>query len=255
MNTSVYITPSEIISKAAAMVGDREFKVLPEGFYNGLIQSAFEELAIATFFQELRADFDFPDGLVHPLPEGCFNVENIYVYNGDKCVIENSHKVWWKRNYFTRGQGYIANNKGNSDPFSREYRFNKDNHGPEQTLFYNIQMGNIMFSPSCRNAGTRVHVHYNGTGCAIGEAPIIPVFLRAAIEDYVIQEALLFRMANDPVNFRMWQNLQVTYERRLDKSGYNGSWHTAKMNVKNMNSSQREELSVYLGRGGWGTGY
>src|ERR1700743_799345 len=244
------------------MIGDREYKVLPKGFYISLIQKAFEDLAIDTFFDERRADFDFPaDTLTLPLPEGCFNIRNIYMYTGTHCDFVHTRKVYWKANYYTEGKGYIANNKGHNlrDPFYRNgFYGNVDNRyagtnthdrlfDPNRELFYGLQMGNIMFSSSCKTAGTKVHIHYNGTGCAIGEIPIIPIFLRTAIEDYVMCYALMFRIANDSAP-RRWQALLNTYERRLDREGMGGSWHNAELRIKSLNQSQRDELALYLGR-------
>lgn len=267
MNTGNYITSDDILFMASAMSGDRDYKVLPKGFYYSLIQKAFEELNLDSFFQELREDFDFPlDTLTLKLPEGCFNVKNIYMFNGDECSTTNSRKVWWKRNYYTKGNGYIANDKGNNskDPYYASHTtvqgYDKSlirqdaANSVNNTLYYNIQMGEIMFSSSCRGAGTKVHIHYNGTGCPIGGVPIIPVYFRTAIEDYVIESALRFRMANDSGDIRKWQMLYNEYARRLDKDGMDGSWFTAIMRVREMNSSQRNELSEYLGRGGWASG-
>jgi hypothetical protein len=266
MNTGSYITSDDILFKASAMAGDKDYKSLPKGFYYSLIQQAFEELNLDSFFQELRVDLPMPmDTLTLPLPEGCFNIRNIYIFNGDKCNIDSSRKVWHKRNYFTRGSGFIANDKGNDtrDPYysrggagsSNKSLPRDNNHGVNSALYYNIQMGDLMLSSSCRGAGTMVHIHYNGTGCAIGEAPIIPVYFRTAMEHYVIVEALLYRMANDSGDIRKWQMLYSTYEKKLDRDGYDGSWHKAIQRVKSMNTSEREELKEYLSRGGWANGF
>lgn len=266
MNTNVYITPQEIISIAAAMAADKDYKSLGYGLYLSLIQKAFEELAIDTFFQELRHDADVPENLVMSLPDGCFNVIDIYVYQGNKCHIGNSRKVWWKRNYYTAGDGFLANDKGNNnfrDPFfanrlpvnnslARDVR-KLDETIPSNALYYNIQMGNLMLSSSCKGAGNKIHIHYNGTGCAIGDVPIIPVFLRTAIEDYVIEAALRYRIAMDS-DPRRWQALWGMYEKRL-REPYNGSWEKAEYRVKSMNSSQRYELNEYLSRNAWSTGF
>lgn len=266
MNTSVYIKPEEIISMAAISVDDKEYKTLGYGFFLSLIQQAFEELAIDTFFQELRHDENVPENLVMSLPEGCFNVKNIYIYQGSICDINNSRKVYWKRNYYTHdGHGFLANDKGGSnnlDPFYAS-RFPRNNRANNETrrqnevtsnvLFYNIQMGNLMLSSSCLGAGNKVHIHYNGTGCAIGDAPIIPVFLRTAMVDYVTEAALRMKIASE-ADPRRWQALWTMYEKRL-RDPYEGSWAKAEYRVKTMNQSQRDELNEYLSHGGWGTGF
>lgn len=266
MNTNTFITPDEILSVVAISVADTEYKAIPKGFYHSLIQKAFEELAIDTFFQELRADLDIPENLIIGLPDGCFNVKNVYVFTGDQCNIETSHKIYWKRNFYPRGNGFIANDKGNNrnDPFYDSHNSNLYNTDKSliryegvvasNSLYYNIQNGNLMVSSSCRSVGNKIHLHYNGTGCKIGEAPIIPIFLRTAIEDYVIEAALRLRMANEPSMARHWQALHSTYNQRLN-TPYDGSWEKAKNRVSSMNRSQRDELKEYLSRGAWAKGF
>lgn len=250
------------------MVGDREFKVLPIGFYNAIIQEAFERLALDTFFDEKRENITLDGSLVYSLPKDCFNVLNVYIFSGDICNISNSRKVYWKRNYYTQGNGFIANDKGGSnwpDPFFtnstrggvHEYgdqvTINIDERNVLGNLFYNFQMGNIMLSSSCISVGQKLHIHYNGTGCAIDEAPIIPVFLRTAMQDFVTEAALRAMIANssDP---RKWQSLWQVYDKRLN-APYTGSWEKAEYMVKNMNNSQRDELAMYLGHAGWASGF
>lgn len=248
------------------MVGDREHKSLPRSFYHVLIQQAFEKLALHTFFDEKRANIPLDGKLVHALPTDCFNVKNVYIFTGTICDITSSRIVWWKRNYFTEGVGYIANDKGRNfrDPFYSTHETGIHNYGNQLTvrdggievnnaLFYNFQMGNIMLSSSCLGAGQNLHIHYNGTGCPIGEAPIIPIYLREVMEDYVITEALLARMANDKSDVRIWQTLYNTHSAKLN-TPYTGSWARAETLILSMNSSQRSQLYEYLGRGAWMTG-
>jgi hypothetical protein len=267
MNANSYIPPSVINSSAAIMVGDREFKVFPIGFYNILLQEAFERLALDTYFDVKRANIPLDGGLVYELPKDCFNVKNVYIFSGDICDITGSRKVYWKRNYYTQGNGFIANDRGGSnwpDPFYGNNLRGSHQYGNQLTvrlderdvvnnLFYNFQMGNIMLSSSCLNAGQSLHIEYNGTGCAIDEAPIIPVFLRTAMQDYVTEAALRARMANSE-DVRRWQAIWTVYDKRLNHP-YTGSWEKAEYMVKNMNSSQREELNEYLGRPAFASGF
>lgn len=265
MNTSVYYTPDDIMSVVAPQVDDTEFKVVPKGVYLSIIQRAFEELAMDTFFDERRVDVEIPNNLIVPLPENCFNVKNLYIFSGENCNISNSSKVWWKRNYYTKGgDGFIANDKGNvnsNEPFytthdnlngygNRDLIRQSDVADLNNVFYYNIQGGNIMLSSSCRGSGRKLHIHYNGTGCSVGEAPIIPAFLRSAIEDYLAESILRIRMAKDP---RTYTGLWQIYDRRL-RDPMNGSWEKAEYRIKTLNSSQREELKEYLSRGGWGSG-
>lgn len=268
-STNDYITPDELLSNVAVMCGDKAFEKLPYGLYISLMKDAFDELSMDTFFQEKRVDLDFPtENLTLSLPDDCFNIRNVYIFNGDICGVNNSKKLWWKRNYYTTGNGYIANDKGNNfnDPFLQNrslspnriedksfIRYDERNR-VNDILFYNTQMGNIMFSSSCRGQGTKIHIHYNATAGEITNAPIIPRYFKTALQDYIIVSALKIRMANETSNIRNLQPLLNTYITSLDKEGMYGSWFSAIMRVRNMDSSKKAELSEYLSRGAWATG-
>lgn len=253
MNTSVYYKSDDILFMVLPRVNDIEFVRYPKGFYISLIQKALEELGMDTFFDERNESFDFPvENLTLKLPAGCFNVRNIYLFNGDSCNIASSIKVWWKRNYFTKGNGYTANDKYNnySDPFygshgGTAFRGNKDfiraNAQDNAKYFYNIQMGNLMFSSHCRGVANKVMIHFNGTGCDLGSVPFIPVFLRTAVEDYVTVRALEGMVAKD----RAWKDLLLFYNNKMTQP-YEGSWDKAEQRIKSMNTSQRAELFEYL---------
>jgi hypothetical protein len=240
-------------------VGDKETRLYPKSFYLSVIQSAIEALAIDTYFSEKHEAFDFPlDTLTMDMPKGCFNIRNIYLFNGNNCSIENSRKVYWKRNYYTEGNGFVANDKGNNygDPFfgNEELLRNKYPRGerlrevavPGNILYYNIQMGKIMFSSSCRGVGNKIMLHFNDIFTNIDDAPIIPTIFRRAIEDYTCEFVLRLMLAENPQKLNLWK----IYDQRLNKP-YDGSWAKAENMAKSMNTSQREELKIYLGRGAW----
>lgn len=266
MNTNTYISATELLSSVLPKIGDKEMKNNSKGFYISLVQQAMEALAITSFFDERYEPFDFPAGtLTLPLPKGCFNIRGIWLFNGNDCVYTDSMKVWWKRNYYTKGTGYIANDKGynRSDPFYGNHMLT-NNRDPSliranqlidvnNRFFYNIQGGNIMFSSSCAAAANKVMICYNGTGCDIDEVPIIPVFLRTAIQDYVIVQALLVRIAEES-DARKWQALLNYYDAKLNKP-FDGSWAEAEYAVKSLNTSQRNDLHEYLSHGAWSNGF
>jgi hypothetical protein len=265
MDTGAYIEPKEIMMYAAGMAGDTEFKAIPRGFYKTIVQDAFRELNMHTLFLDARVDYKMPQNLVVELPDDCVDVTDVYVFNGDRCVISNSRKVYWKRNYFTNGNGYIANNKGNNhgDPFmGSTSSLPQDNNmirvgdstSTSGILFYEIESGQLRVSSSCRSAGAKLHVKYKSSGGDLMDAPVIPLFFKKAIQDYVISEALLFRMANEPSRIRDLSQLQRRYEMALDKNGMDGSWHSATMLARRTTSSKMDELKTYLGRAAWSNG-
>lgn len=274
--TGNYIKVDDVLFNIAGFSGDTGFKQIPKGFYVNLVSDAFIELNMETMMMDGHADFkvsDYPEHLSISLPSDCFNVRNIWIYDGDVCDIGRSHKVWHKRNFYSQGKGYLANRTGHNtnDPYylndnldNSMQRSTVDNKSlirydnpstVNNTLFYNIQNGVLMLSSSCRNAGTKIHIHYASTGCEVGEAPVIPIFYKRAIEDWGTEGALRFKIANDPANAKLWMSLQQTYERRLDISGFNGSWHNAVTKARTMSKDEKEALSIYLGKGAWQSGF
>lgn len=268
MDSGVFVTPNEVLFMAAGMAGDKDYKVIPRGFYLALIQEAFNDLNIASLFADRRVDFPMPsDTLTLQLPSDCIGVKNVYVFTGDACTRSNSRKVWWKRNYFTEGNGFIANDTGRNagDPFYNQRSFSTSRedknlirvNGPDginSILYYEVENMNLMLSSSCVGAGNKVHLAYKSSGGELGDAPVIPLMFKTAIQDFVVEAALRFRMANEPSMARVWIASQQIYERRLDKSGFNGSWHEAIMNARSMSPGKRADLATYLGKAAWATG-
>lgn len=260
MDTGRNHTPEIVISKVVSLVDDEGYEFKSKAGYISIVQKAIEELAITTYYQEAWKDFEFPDNLILEMPSDSFNLRNIYIFQGPVCDIGRSQKLWWKRNYYTQGGGYIANDKWtNNDPFIASHSSYPYVHqaplmdrstmySPNDLYFYNIQNGQIMFSSSCKNLGGRVMLHYNSLGCEFGEAPLIPSIFRTAIEDYVCEFVLRERMARDQKSF---SGLWKVYENRLNNP-MNGSWKEAEMRAKKMNASQRGDMAVYLSRGNWG---
>jgi hypothetical protein len=270
MNASQYnfVTVNEILSDVLKLVDDERYETNSKGYYTSLVQQALEGLAFDTFFDVRREDFVFPiETLGLQMPAGAFNVKEVYIYHGTECDISRSQKVWWKRNYYTTGNGYFANNKGDNgnDPIMPHNSLGRMAHGNaranqhrtsvESHYFYNVQNGLIMFSSFCRSF-PRVHVVYNGVGCDIGDAPVIPLFLREAVVDFMAEFTLRIKMAKP--DGRQWTQLWQVYDKRLNRDlqyGWaQGSWYRADQRVKTMSSGEREDLFEYLNRGAWQSG-
>lgn len=265
--TGHYIEPKSVIFAASANAGDREGKLIPPGFYMRLVEDALLELNMDSAFPEGHKDYNsIPENLTFQLPEDCFDVQGVYVFNGDACEISKSHKVWHKKNYFTKGNGYIANDKGDNsgDPYFFSHstrgqdksliRYNNAADSMNKLLFYNVVNKNLMISASCRSVGTKIHVVYASTGGPVIDAPIIPVIFKSAVEDFVSEGALRYRMANELSMIKSLAPLHSLYFKRLDKDGQNGSWPTAIYRAKRMSEDEKRALGNYLGRGGWMTG-
>lgn len=266
-----FLTANEILSDVLKWVDDERYEINSSGFYISLVQQALEGLAFDTFFDTKQFDCPFPkDDLRLEMPIGSFNMKHIYIYNGASCDIRQAQKVWYKANYYrTGGKGqYFADNRatGSRDPFfpnhgvhDREIHLHNPMNIPrpgnlDHTYFYNIQNGIIVFSSVCRNF-EKVHLEFNGTGCDIGEVPIIPQFLREAVQDFVAESTLRIRMAKDS---RAWSSLWSVYAKRLNRDQEygiaTGSWYRAGYRVRNMSASKRADLLEYFGSSQWQKG-
>lgn len=235
-----YISHKMILADASMKSGDKEFKYSPEGFYMSLIQEALQELSFDSFFLENEKVYDINGCTKFQMPEGAFNVRQIYIYNGEDCNPSAKHNVYWKRNYHNK----MSNNswKDDRDPF-----FIKSGGNTPSNIYYcGIRNGVIELSPNCKTFQKLV-VRFNGLLCNIGEVPTIPMFFRQAVTDYVIVESLSARIAEmsaDPKMIQAWQFILNRHERKM-KEPYTGSWETALHRVKTMDRKSREDMNIY----------
>lgn len=261
-SASDFVTVNEILSNVTLFVDDEEMTDFNHGFYTSQIQKALQELSFDTFFHKITEEFEMPQDLRLPMPKGAFNVKQIYLFNGTKCNIgTNTQNVYHKRNYFTGGNGWIAKDKGGSnsnDPFyfrsntgrrarsSDTHDLRGSNNVGSSVCFYEIQGGMIMFSSNCLTF-EKVMLVYNGVHTNIGDEPVVPTYLREAVEDYVTETVLRIRSARDPLRWRLLWSDAV---RKLGKSedSISGSWITASRRVKNIDAKQREDLFEYMSR-------
>lgn len=259
MNSNTFCTPDHILADVLKAVDDERFEINTKGWYISQIQQALEEMAFQSFFDEQEASFTIPENRNILIPSGLFNINQIYGFNGDTCDITRSQKIWHKRNFNTKGNGYFARNKGNngSDPFydrvtgnmSRAAQTSRQSFqvGVENHYFYNVQNGIIMLSAKCADF-QNIYILFNGTGCDIGDIPIIPNFLRQYVKDYTTEIALRMRLAKDRSG--SWSQLWKITESKLNQQ-YDGSAAKAKRFIAAMDNNEREDLSEYLSKSAW----
>lgn len=253
-----FLTTEQILSDVLMFVGDEDNKKLPYGWYQSQLQRCLEELSFDTFFHVKHVDVDVPENLCFELPEGTFNVQEVYAYNGSECNIQKASKMWYKRNFYNAGgDTYFAKNRGsaNNDPFYSKttYRnngiggvtlFDAEDNSRSGLLFYNVENGVIMFSSSVRRY-QRIHIKMSGVSCPLGDVPFIPPFFRSVCIDFVCEAATRALMAKDPAKLRaLWQ----VYDRNLDYNGVNGSWRKAIQRIAIMGKGQRDDMREYLSR-------
>lgn len=256
-----FISPNEILADVTKAVGDEDYRFSSKGWYISQMQQALEELSFDTLFDEKVVELDINKNLNVEMPEGTFNIIEMYLFNGDLCNISGRKNLWHKRNYFTKGGGYLARNTGNNrDPFYTSNSFYNRKHdlrtdritrgSNENNYYYNIHNGVIMLSEPCLSY-QKLAVVLNGTGCAIGDLPIIPLFFRQAVKDYVCEVALRNRLIEEPNLSGLWK----IYDKNLNKNEtfgfYTGSWYLAKRRITAMNDHERESLREYLSKPTW----
>lgn len=243
MNINSFVQPKVLISDIAKLCGDPEFRDFSAGFYMGQIQSCLNELAFDTFFQEGNMDVDIPtDSLCIPMPENIFNIREMFVFNGDECTISNVNTVYHKRNYIAKKTGYTARvkNDNSNDP----YQF--IGGGNDSAYFYEIQNGLIMISASCQ-VFEKLRIYYNGVGGKIEDSPIVPLFFRQAVIDWVALRGLEMKIMKNPGANSFLYAMRDRVEKRL-MDPYDGSWIKAQRRVKQIDTKEKQDLNLYYGR-------
>lgn len=215
-----------------------------KGYYISQIQRAVEDLGYDIFFQTITRDFKMDKKkLILKMPNGSFNIREIYLFNGDCCSKDGSVIVHWKRlfNNLPGGTTHTAKRKENNtgqtdpifDPFIRDFAFI-----PPTNLYYaNIQNGTIMFSSNCADFDN-IRLVYNGVGTEdIGDEPVIPRIIREAVIDFVLESIFRAKYAKDRTFRAQWSDAYNKYHNPVD-----GSKIRAERRVKKLGSWKREGL-------------
>ncbi len=86
MNINDFVSVDHLLADILSTVDDEKLRRgLTKGWYVSRIQKALQELAFDTFFSEVTLDLTLNrDTLSMEMPEGIFNIREIYLYN-DKC--------------------------------------------------------------------------------------------------------------------------------------------------------------------------
>lgn len=258
-----FLTPNEILADVIKAVGDEEYRRNSKGWYISQMQQALEELSFDTLFDDKVIELPMSDDLNIEMPEFTFNISEAFVFNGDLCEIGAKRNLWHKRNYFTQGNGYLAlNTDTNRDPFYSNKNFGnsvteKDQRtfphkslGNENNFYYNVHNGVIMVSPACRSY-QKIGLMINGTGCSVGDMPVIPLFFRQAVKDYLCEVALRNMMVDDNTKGSLWKVYDFNLNKNEQYGFYKGSWYNAKRRVADMDDRERESLKEYLAKPAW----
>lgn len=256
MQSNEFVTPENILADVLPLVGDLDFrKGLTKGWYISQVQAAVERLALDTYFNVVTKDCTFPTRtLQDKLPSNCFNIREMYLWNGDCCTPQSSVIVHYKRLYNNKpgGADYTALRKdGNGgqeqDPFYQPWVQGFSLYNGDRNLHYaNIQNGLIMFSSNC-SSWSNYRIVYNGMGGEFGEQPIIPRILRDVVIDFVVERVYRAMAAREPRLYRVLQ--QDAFERLFNRQI--GTWWEAMRRISSMDAWMKDAYAEYSNRGNW----
>lgn len=256
-----FVSGDFVVSSVARLVGDADFKKVPKGRYDSITYRALLDLGFQTFFNKKRFDEPVPQDLQLPLPANTFGVKEVYVFNGDACNIGSAQKLYYKENYYTRGNGFFAKNRAQEEavdpyfPADREFvrirdtnmAARREERMSQQLLYYSIENGVMYISPACR-VYQKLHIVAYGTNTPLGEVPLVPTMFINAVEDYVAEFITRELITYDP---KIYAGMNTIYNNRLQKFGMNGSWHEAVKRIRTMDKGRRDDWAEYYSRWSW----
>jgi hypothetical protein len=256
-----FISINEILADSLRMIDDEKQSLLTPGFYKRQVKNCLKELAFDTFFDERFEDIPMPATLRIKMPSGAWNINDMFIFNQVPntedtltcnpsqstgcCSVEGMQRVFWKRNYISKGTGYgytARNHGGNySDPFIRSF------NSEDMFYWFNVQNGIIMFSESCKDWDL-FRIVYNGIGTDIDEAKIIPPFAQQAIVLWVAERAAFALKAKNPQKYRLiWSDAKAElYTPRTRVAG--SIWDEAVYRLKRPDKKYRDDFSEYLSK-------
>lgn len=235
-----YVSPDEIFSEVTMMIGDEPAKELSYGFHLGSMQKALSELAFDTYFDQRVWSTPITD-LTLTMPDGLWNIEQVFVYNGDDCSATNLANVYEARGFTRYAKATFKEQRGiMHDPLMES-----TTRHAGSLLFYGTLNPYIMLSDACGGYGNLL-LKYRGMGCVIGEAPIIPAYLRQAVTDYCVFTALKVLKAR---GIAVAADLLRDVKRDLHAGNGGmdpGSWLQAKRRVQAVNIKGKNDYQKYM---------
>ena len=256
MNSNDFCDINSILAEVQMLVNDEDLrKGVSKGFLVSGIEQCMQELALDTFFMTVTKDLKFDsDKLQLEMPKNCFNIREIYMWNGKCCSPESSVIVHYKRLYNNHngGAGYTARRQDdqsantNIDPFFQQSNLlNSSYITSVSSLYYaNIQNGTIMFSSSCKGF-ENVRLVYNAMGVdEIGDEPIIPRMLRQAFIDYSVERYYRVMLAKDS---RAYSTLWRVADVKLNDFK-TGSMYLARKRIASMDTWSRDAYREFFAK-------
>lgn len=263
-----FISIDNLLGDIGVSVNDQSYnRGLDKGWYVSRLHRAIQDLAISTFYDTQTKDiFDWFNGndLNYPIPANCFNIKEIYLFNGE-CKNETcsgsccdtcekrydsarSVKVHWKPTYRNNGESGITTaniNKDNRDSVDTGF-YTKHHYFSGNTYYGNLQNGLMMFSDSCKNY-SHIRIVYSGMGAAEDETePSVPRILSRVIHDRVKMEAFQAIATREKTPAARADYMDAKEEYYGNGRTIKGSKLEAESLLKKMSAWERKSYNDYL---------
>lgn len=234
----------DVISDVLLDLDDKEMQKLTPGWYRRQVKKALDELSFDTAFVDVTRDFEMPHDLKLPIPKGCFNIENIWIYSGTPDAMGYQENVYWKRFFETRGKdkGYSAVNKefNYTDPFVKSPQTGGGRY------YFNTHSGIIHLSDPC-DFFDYVRIAFKGMASAeldIDKIRIVPPIASEAVTLWVVERGARALKSTDGRD-RRYRSIQTDASVQLDKFGLDGAWHEAKTRLQDLDKKKWRDLIEY----------
>jgi hypothetical protein len=232
-----HVSFEDVLSDSLVLCRDEDFRSgWTKGYYVSTIQRALQDLAFDTFYLEgdewLQVD---QDCFQMDMPCNMFNPREFYLHNGTPECPTGIVQVYWKR-LFNNGKGgttYTAARR--DDGVSQDDPYMPGSFIGENVYYANIQNGRIMLSRNCVGF-TWLKIHGNIAGTAIGDSPVIPLYFRTVLSDFVCEKFYRYKTSQD----RAFQSDWAMYNERLN--GENGSWNKAEKRIKTLSTWKKDTV-------------
>lgn len=270
MESSEFISVEEILSELITLANDEGYarSGLDRGFYLTRIHRAVTYFALETYYQTVTKDiinFDRTGDGVLEIPINCFNVKEIYLFNGESkcliheegCVCSNKNNIdsgdyvllHWKRTLTTGKSGLKtmrirhSNNDTVLSGTDNYFAPNKDFTSTRNNLFYfNTQSGKIILSDNY-DCYKNIRIVYYGMGSPNGELPCIPRIIQDGIMDKAALETFTYLKTRD----RAYQtDYNDAYARLNGNNRHKGSLKECKQRIAAMDYFKKQSIKEYL---------
>jgi hypothetical protein len=248
-----FCTVEEIKADVLVRLDDQEERKLSPGYYVRQIKKGLEELSFMTYFNTVFLDLTMPKTLNMPIPKNMWNIKDIFVWKHgsvdcnqptcDDCSIQGMERVFYKRNFISKGKGYgytARNHENSHDPFMRR----TGNGGGLK--WYNVVEGIIMLSESC-DCYDRIRIVANGLMTAdVNKVKVIPIFVRQAVTLWATCECAAALKKKDPTYRVVWADTRTELYSPTSRQTGN-VWDEAQYRLKKRDKKEQDDWNTYLG--------